>query len=338
LSKTILITGAGGFIGFHLASKLVGLGFTVIGLDNLNDYYDVNLKLSRLRELGIENDLKSKIENQSSLHSNFVFYKGDITDKIFIDDLFSKHKFEIVVNLAAQAGVRHSIDHPEAYIQSNIIGHFNILEACRNGKIDHLIYASSSSVYGDSSSMPLSENDRVDKPISLYAATKVSNELMTHSYAHLYGLKATGLRFFTVYGPWGRPDMAVFLFTDAIINGKPIKIFNNGNLERDFTYIDDIISGIEKVINHGPKNNDDFYHKVFNIGNSSPTKLDTFIRILEKVIGTEAEKQYLPMQAGDVHKTFADVSKLQLEFGYAPNTSLEEGLGSFYKWYKTYFI
>ncbi len=331
----ILVTGAAGFIGFHLCKKLIDEGFQVYGIDNLNHYYDVKLKLDRLEELGINTLSESflrKLENQSSF-SKFLFWQIDLIDDNKLDSLFSKEKFDIVVNLAAQAGVRYSIENPKVYVQSNIVGFINILEACRQNNIKHLIYASSSSVYGNQEKVPFSESDNVDHPISLYAATKKSNELMAHVYSHLYKLKTTGLRFFTVYGPWGRPDMAPFLFTKAIMNGDPIRVFNNGDLMRDFTFIDDIVQGIYNVLN---SKNCDNMCQVLNIGNNSPVKLLDFIKTLEISCKKDAVIQWHPMQAGDVYKTFADISQIQAKYSFKPKTTLNTGIEAFVNWYKFY--
>ncbi len=322
--KKVLVTGAAGFIGFHLSKSLLEKGVTVIGIDNINDYYDTSLKYSRLSIL--------------SAYEKFTFVKGDIADKETVNSLFKAHGFDIVVNLAAQAGVRYSIENPEAYIHSNIIGFFNILEACRYNGIEHLLYASSSSVYGNQEKTPFSVTDDVSHPISLYAATKKSNELMAFTYSHLYGIPTTGLRFFTVYGPYGRPDMAYFSFTNKILKGETIKIFNNGDMYRDFTYVDDIVRGIENMLCNPPapdKNGD--RAKVYNIGNNNPEKLMYFIETLEKAIGKTANKEYLPMQAGDVYQTYADVTDLINDFDFKPSTSIEEGLNRFAKWYKEYY-
>ncbi len=332
----ILVTGAAGFIGFHLCKKLIDEGFQVYGIDNLNSYYEVQLKLDRLEQLGIDTlseSFLSKIENQSSF-SNFLFWQIDLVDDKKLDNLFLKEQFDIVVNLAAQAGVRYSIENPKVYVQSNIVGFINILEACRQNNIKHLIYASSSSVYGNQEKVPFSESDYVDHPISLYAATKKSNELMAHVYSHLYKIKTTGLRFFTVYGTWGRPDMAPFLFTKAIMNGEPIKVFNNGDLMRDFTFIDDIIQGIYNVLK---SNNCDNTYQVLNIGNNSPVKLLDFIRTLEISCEKEALIQWYPMQAGDVFKTFADTNQIELKYLFKPKTTLKDGIEAFVKWYKFYY-
>ncbi len=330
-NKTILVTGAAGFIGYYLSERLLGEGHTVLGFDNLNDYYDVNLKNARLGLLE-KNDM-------------FTFVKGDLADKQAVEEIFKKFKPDIVVNLAAQAGVRYSITNPEAYISSNMIGFFNILEACRNYPVEHLVYASSSSVYGTNKKVPYSTEDKVDNPVSLYAATKKSNELMAHAYSKLYKIPATGLRFFTVYGPMGRPDMAYFGFTNKIINGEKIQIFNHGDMKRDFTYIDDIVTGIVNVMKKPPVENEDgARYKVYNIGNNKPENLLYFVETLEKCLIREgitdkpAEKEFLPMQQGDVYQTYADVDDLIKDFNFKPNTSLEEGLSRFAKWYKEFYL
>ncbi len=338
----ILVTGSAGFIGFHLVKKLLETGHKVTGIDNINSYYDPELKFARLAETGIGRNAETfGWPLVSSLYPGYSFIRMNLEDKERLEDLFRNEKFDWVCNLAAQAGVRYSIENPSAYISSNIVGFLNILEACRKNNIKHLVYASSSSVYGNSSKMPFSVNDRVDKPVSLYAATKKSNELMAYTYSHLYKLPATGLRFFTVYGPWGRPDMAPILFSNSIMAGTPIKVFNNGNLERDFTYIDDIVEGILKVFDHPPVFNsavpDDAPHSVFNIGNGKPVRLMDFIEILEKELGKVAVKEFLPMQPGDVYKTWADVTELHEQFGYKPDTTLEKGIFEFASWYKKYY-
>jgi UDP-glucuronate 4-epimerase len=341
----ILVTGAAGFIGFHFVRKLLERGDEVIGVDNINDYYDVNLKYSRLAETGIFKDLITEnIPVQSLKYSGYRFTKLDITDRVNLEKLFLSSKFDGVINLAAQAGVRYSIENPYAYIQANIGGFINILECCRHHNIKHLVYASSSSVYGNNTKMPLSTSDNVDHPISLYAATKKSNELMAHTYSHLFKLPTTGLRFFTVYGPWGRPDMALFLFVKAIKEGRSIKVFNHGEMKRDFTYIDDIIAGIIRVLDNPPvpsgKSNQDpslsetAPYKIYNIGNSSPVRLMDFIEAIEEKLGINAIKESLPMQAGDVPMTWADTSDLERNLGYKPNTSIKEGVGKFIDWYK----
>lgn len=323
-SKKVLITGAAGFIGFHLAKRLLSLGAAVCGIDNLNDYYDVSLKEARLAILEKE--------------QAFTFVRGDLADEAAVTKLFEDFRPDIVVNLAAQAGVRYSIDNPRSYIQSNIVGFCNILEACRHYPVEHLLYASSSSVYGNQEKTPFATTDNVDHPISLYAATKKSDELMAYTYSHLYGIPATGLRFFTVYGPWGRPDMAYFKFTNKIVRGEPIQIYNHGDMLRDFTYVDDIVRGVENMLCNPPKANEfgDRY-KVYNIGNNKPEKLMDFIETLEKAIGREAKKEYLPMQPGDVYQTYADVTDLIRDFDFKPSTPISEGLGRFAEWYKEYY-
>ena len=332
----ILVTGAAGFIGFHTCLKLVSQGHEVYGIDNINDYYDPKLKLDRLNELGL-NEAASKFfknEVQSTKFNSLRFSRIDLVDYKSIDILFRNEQFELVCNLAAQAGVRYSIENPKAYINSNISGFLNILEGCRNHNVKHLVYASSSSVYGENKKVPFETTDNVDHPISLYAATKKSNELMAHTYGHLYGFKTTGLRFFTVYGPWGRPDMAYYLFADAIHNGKPIKVFNNGQMERDFTYIDDIVNGITKIIE---KNIDSREHyKIYNIGNNKTVSLQDFIMTIEQAMGKKAIKEMHPMQQGDVPKTFANVDNLMDDFGYKPKTLIDKGLEEFINWYKKY--
>lgn len=346
----ILITGTAGFIGFHLAKKFLERGDTVIGIDNINNYYDVELKYLRLTETGVNRDAeKWHTPVQSSDYTNYTFIRMNLEDRKELNELFETQKFDVVCNLAAQAGVRYSIENPHAYIESNIVGFINILEACRNNNIKHLVYASSSSVYGNSNKMPLSVDDSVDQPISLYAATKKSNELMAHTYSHLFNVPTTGLRFFTVYGPWGRPDMAPILFANAITKGNPIKVFNKGNLERDFTYIDDIIEGVSRIIegvNEEPKNvtlNESEKQKlntpyaIYNIGNGTPVKLMDFIKTIENAIGKKAKKQFMPMQPGDVYKTFADVSALKEQFDYTPNTTLKSGISKFVEWYKSFY-
>lgn len=332
----ILVTGAAGFIGFHLVNRLLHKGFEVVGIDNINDYYSPGLKYARLQQSGIQEN--ASVWNQktvSKTNPGYSFYRINLEDEVAINHLFETEKFDVVCNLAAQAGVRYSIKNPKAYIQSNIVGFLNVLEACRHNNVKHLVYASSSSVYGNSKKMPLSTSDSVDNPVSLYAATKKSNELMAYTYSHLYGIPTTGLRFFTVYGPWGRPDMAYFSFTKSILENIPIKIFNHGDLYRDFTYIDDIVEGIEKILVKKPENEPPY--AVYNIGNSSPVKLMDFIETIEKALEKEAIKEFHEMQPGDVYKTFADVSDLKKNFGYSPNTPLHKGIGEFVKWYKSYF-
>lgn len=333
--KKILVTGAAGFIGCFLCKKLAELEHEVIGIDNLNDYYDVNLKNGRLKQL----------EGKK----NFRFVNGDIADRNAIAGLFSKERFDVVVNLAAQAGVRYSLINPYAYIDSNISGFLNILEGCRHNKVKHLVFASSSSVYGANTKMPFSVHHNVDHPVSLYAATKKANELMSHTYASLYKLPCTGLRFFTVYGPWGRPDMAYFLFTNAILKDSPIDVFNYGKMQRDFTYIDDIIEGVVRVIDNIPRPNPDWKgdnpdsatsyapYKLYNIGNNNPVELMKFIETLEVCLGKKAVKNLLPIQPGDVPATYADVDDLVKDVGFKPSTTIEEGLGKFVEWYKEYY-
>lgn len=331
----ILVTGTAGFIGFHLAKRLTSRGDEVVGLDNINDYYDTDLKYARLAECGISrHDADSRRVVASTTIPGYHFLKASLEDAGTINTLFASEKFDAVCNLAAQAGVRYSLINPQAYIDSNITGFINILEACRHYPVKHLVYASSSSVYGSNTKMPLSTADRTDHPVSLYAASKKSNELMAHAYSHLFGLPTTGLRFFTVYGPWGRPDMAAFLFTRAIIDGKPMTIFNNGDMYRDFTYIDDIIEGVVRVIDHAPVENTP-PAELFNIGNSSPVKLMDYIEAIEKALGKKAIREFLPMQPGDVYKTFADVSHLEEKLNYHPSTPVTEGVKRFVDWYTT---
>lgn len=346
----ILITGTAGFIGFHLARTLLNRGDEVIGIDNINDYYDVNLKYSRLAETGVyPEDTAYGTLLQSEKYPNYRFAQIDLTDSDAIKSLFVSEKFDAVCNLAAQAGVRYSLINPQAYIDSNIHGFLNILEACRFNSIQHLIYASSSSVYGLNENMPFSTHDNVDHPVSLYAASKKSNELMAHTYSHLFGLPTTGLRFFTVYGPWGRPDMAPVLFTKAITEGKAIKVFNNGKMMRDFTYIDDIVEGIVRVIDNPPSGNPAWNgkkpdpatskvpYRLFNIGKGSPVNLMEFIEAIERHLGMKAEKEYLPMQDGDVAATWADVEDIEKILGYSPSVSVDEGVRRFIQWYADFY-
>lgn len=322
--QKILITGAAGFIGFHLSKTLLNQNYSIVGYDNLNDYYDVRLKQDRLAQL--------------LSYENFTFIEGDLADKEMLEIQFKGQSFDMVINLAAQAGVRYSIENPETYIQSNIIGFFNVLECCRHYPVKHLIYASSSSVYGANKKIPFSTEDKVDHPVSLYAATKKSNELLAYSYSKLYDIPATGLRFFTVYGPYGRPDMAYFSFTKAIIEGQPIKIFNHGDMYRDFTYIDDIVEGIIKLMPHIPTpDENNARYKVYNIGNNQPEKLMDFVQTLEVCIGKEAKKEFCPMQPGDVYQTYADVTDLMKDVGFKPSTSIQEGLTHFVDWYQFYY-
>ncbi|HOE90809.1 MAG TPA: NAD-dependent epimerase [Candidatus Cloacimonadota bacterium] len=331
----ILLTGAAGFIGFHLSLLLLEKGYEIIGLDNVNDYYDTNLKEDRIKIL-------NNVER-------FRFYREDLKNYQELSEIFKKEQPEIVINLAAQAGIRHSITNPFAYVDSNLVGFVNILELCRHFKIKHLLFASSSSVYGGNKETPFATNHNVDHPISLYAATKKSNELMAHTYSHLYGIPVTGLRFFTVYGAWGRPDMAYFSFTKDIFAGKTIKVFNYGKLQRDFTYIDDITEGIARLINRTPQANNSWDertdgistsfapYKIYNIGNNQPVELLTFIKTLEDIIGIEAKKEFCEMQAGDVLTTYADVTDLQQDIDFHPNTPLKKGLTEFVKWYRNYY-
>jgi len=350
MSRKILITGTAGFIGFHLATKLLERGDEVVGLDNINDYYDVNLKYARLEKLGIEKDeISYNTMVQSKTHPKHKFIKIDLSNTEDIYSLFEKEKFDCVCNLAAQAGVRYSIENPHAYIDSNIKGFMNILEACRHNGVTNLAYASSSSVYGLNKSQPFKTSDHTDHPVSLYAATKKSNEMMAHTYSHLYNISTTSLRFFTVYGPWGRPDMAPMLFADAILNDRAIKVFNHGNMSRDFTYIDDIVDGIIKVLDNPAEptktfdgNNPDTSvssapYKVYNIGNNAPVQLLDFIKTIESSLGIEAKKNFMDMQDGDVVSTYADTSGLINDFDYKPNTSLSHGIEEFINWYKDFY-
>jgi len=331
----VLVTGAAGFIGSHLSIRLLERGDEVVGLDNLNDYYEVSLKEARLARF--------------SDHENFRLVKMDLSDRQGMEDLFAEEKFDKVVNLAAQAGVRYSIENPHAYIDSNIVGFTNVIEGCRHHKVKHLVYASSSSVYGANETMPFSVHDNVDHPLSLYAASKKANELMAHTYSNLFDLPTTGLRFFTVYGPWGRPDMALFLFTKAILEGKAIDVFNHGKMRRDFTYVDDIVEGVIRVLDNTAKANPEWNGinpdpgsskapwKVYNIGNSSPVELMDYIGAIEKALGMEAKKNFMPLQDGDVPATFADVEDLVRDVGYKPDTPVEEGVARFVAWYRGYY-
>jgi len=335
-AERVLITGAAGFIGYHLSLRLLKEGLQVTGIDNMNPYYDVALKEARLAQL--------------TSHGNFTFYRVDLSGKEALENVFLKKRFDVVVNLAAQAGVRYSLKNPRAYIDSNIIGFTNILECCRHNSVKHLVFASSSSVYGANTKMPFSVHDNVDHPVSLYAATKKANELMAHSYSHLFGLPCTGLRFFTVYGPWGRPDMALFLFTDAILEGRPIKVFNHGKMTRDFTYIDDIIEGVARIMKKIPEpdpkwsgNNPDpgtsyAKYRIYNIGNNNPVELIEFIEAIEDTLGKKAEKEFLDLQPGDVVSTYADVDDLMKDVGFRPQTPLETGIKRFVKWYTEYYV
>ncbi len=342
----ILVTGAAGFIGSNLAAKLAGRGDEVVGLDNINDYYDVRLKLARLEENGFGGPYPEwEIKTSKRWHS-FSFVKGDICDKESLDRLFASEGFDVVVNLAAQAGVRYSITNPYSYLHSNLEGFLNILEACRHNPVKHLVFASSSSVYGLNAKVPFSEEDKADSQVSLYGATKKANELMAHSYSKLYGIPASGLRFFTVYGPWGRPDMSPMLFATAISQGKPIKVFNGGDMIRDFTYVDDIVEGTIRVIDTPPtchpersegsmRSEGSVPFEVYNIGCSNPIKLMDFISEIERAMGKEAVKEYLPMQPGDVYQTYADCSKLETRLGYHPMTTLHDGIAAFVLWFKS---
>ena len=332
----ILITGAAGFIGSRLADLLLAAGHDVVGMDNINDYYDVQLKYDRLATLGIDSSVIMPGEMvQSKVYEACRFIQIDLVDYEGMQRLFAQEKFDVVVNLAGQAGVRYSIENPIAYGQSNLMGFLNILECCRQHPVKHLVYASSSSVYGMNEKVPYSEDDKTDSPVSLYAATKKSNELMAHAYSKLYKIPTTGLRFFTVYGPWGRPDMAPFLFMKAILNDQPIKVFNHGDMKRDFTYIDDIVAGVMKVIPHAPQTDVPFY--IYNIGNSKPVQLMEFIRAIEDVTGKEAIMEKVGMQPGDVTITYADTTRLERDFGYKPSTTVAEGIRRFYDWYINYF-
>lgn len=331
-----LVTGAAGFIGSYTVKALVAQGCEVVGLDNINSYYDVQLKYDRLADTGITKEsIEKDILLPSAKYPSYRFIKMDLTDRQGLANLFKDEHFDIVVNLAAQAGVRYSIENPYAYIESNIVGFLNLLECCRHYPVNHLVYASSSSIYGLNNKVPYAEADKADSPVSLYAATKKSNELMAHAYSKLYSIPTTGVRFFTVYGPWGRPDMAPCLFMKAILNGDPIKVFNNGQMRRDFTYIDDIIAGLMKIIAHPSADPIPFY--IYNIGNSAPVELMDFISVIEKTAGKTAIKQMMGMQPGDVVCTYADTGRLEKDFGYKPSTSIEEGIQKFYDWYVGYF-
>ncbi|MBU3980345.1 MAG: NAD-dependent epimerase [Proteobacteria bacterium] len=331
----VLVTGAAGFIGFHLSRRLLKDGCHVTGIDNLNSYYDVKLKEARLESL--------------TPFENFSFYNMDISDRKSLEAIFNNTKYDVVVNLAAQAGVRYSIENPQAYVDSNIVGFVNLLECCRHNDVKHLVFASSSSVYGANTKMPFSVHNNVDHPVSLYAATKKANELMAHAYSHLYGMHCTGLRFFTVYGPWGRPDMALFLFTKAILEEKPIKVFNHGRMQRDFTYIDDIIEGVVRIMGRLPEpdptwNGDNpdpgtsyARYKIYNIGNNNPVELMEFIGVIEKILGKKAKKEFLDLQPGDVPATYADIDDLIKDVGFKPETSIETGIKQFILWYNEYY-
>lgn len=337
-NKKILVTGAAGFIGFHFSKSLLNKGYQVVGIDNINDYYDVNLKFARLYELGIarnEAEVFYKRTVSTIYNDSFQFVRMHLEDKSELTALFEEYQFDEVCNLAAQAGVRYSIQNPDVYIQNNIVGFLNVLECCRNFNIKHLVYASSSSVYGANTKIPFSEKDSVDTPISLYAATKKSNELMAYTYSHLYGIPTTGMRFFTVYGPWGRPDMAVYLFTEAIAANQPIKVFNHGDMKRDFTYIDDIITGMEILLSSPPKNETNPPYRVLNIGNGTSEKLEDYIKVVEEGLEKEAVREYLPMQAGDLQQSWADIKEIK-KLGYKSTTKIQQGVMKFVDWYKNY--
>jgi UDP-glucuronate 4-epimerase len=346
----ILVTGSAGFIGYHLTKRLLERGDEVVGIDNINDYYDVNLKYGRLKELGIdEMSIKEGNGNLSSSYAKYTFIKLDLSDRVGMAKLFKEYPFDAVCNLAAQAGVRYSLENPNAYIDSNVVGFMNVLEGCRHNGITNLAYASSSSVYGLNKSQPFKTSDHTDHQVSIYAATKKSNEMMAHTYAHLYGISTTGLRFFTVYGPWGRPDMAPMLFADAILNNRAIKVFNHGEMSRDFTYIDDIVDGVIKVIDNPAIASKSFDatqpnpaissapYRIYNIGNNAPVSLMEFIETIENSLGKVADKNFMDMQAGDVVSTYADTSALMQDFDYQPSTSLDMGVVEFVKWYKTFY-
>ena len=348
--KKILVTGAAGFIGFHLSKKLLERGHEIVGLDNINDYYDTSLKYDRLEQLGIDRSaIKEGIPVDSHKNSNFSFVKEDLANRQALLQLYENHRFDRVVNLAAQAGVRYSLQNPYAYLDSNLSGFLNILEACRHHKTEHLVYASSSSVYGLNETMPFSVHDNVDHPISPYSASKKSNELMAHTYSYLYQLPTTGLRFFTVYGPWGRPDMALFLFTRAIIRGEPIQVFNHGNMQRDFTYVDDIVDGIIRVLHNPPAGDPQWQgsrpdpsssiapYRIYNIGRNEPIPLMEFIRATERALGKKALMEFQDMQPGDVPKTWADVNDLIEDLDYRPQTGIETGIQRFIEWYRDYY-
>ncbi len=348
--KKVLVTGTAGFIGYHLSERLLALGYTVVGLDSVNDYYDINLKYDRLTNAGIDHAAITygKLIN-STKKPAYRFIQLQLEDKEQIMHLFRKENFDVVINLAAQAGVRYSLTNPEVYIDSNITGFLNILEACRFNPVENLIYASSSSVYGLNANLPFSVGSNVDHPVSLYAASKKSNELMAHTYSHLFGIPTIGLRFFTVYGPWGRPDMALFLFTDAILKEKPIEVFNYGAMERDFTYIDDIVGGISKMVDHPPLKNENWNpekpdpssssapYRLYNIGNNNPVKLLDFIHEIELATGKKAKKIMKPLQPGDVERTWADVEALVEDYDYRPGTPVRNGVNKFIQWFRDYY-
>jgi len=335
----ILVTGAAGFIGFHLCKSLLQKGHHVFGIDNINDYYEVSLKFARLQELGIATEEAEEWNQRvtsAAYGEKMAFSRMGLEDREALPKLFASEKFDVVCNLAAQAGVRYSLENPETYVDSNLVGFLNILECCRHHNIKHLVYASSSSVYGLNEKIPFSVKDNVDHPISLYAASKKSNELMAHTYSHLFNIPTTGLRFFTVYGPWGRPDMAIYLFAKAMTEGKPIKVFNHGKMERDFTYVDDIVEGVERIIEKPVEDRAERY-KIYNIGNNNSVKLTAFIEAIEKSLQIKAEKNMMPMQPGDVMRTWANVDDLIADYGYSPKTPVEEGVQSFINWFKNYY-
>jgi UDP-glucuronate 4-epimerase len=346
----VLVTGSAGFIGSHLVKRLLERGDEVVGFDNLNYYYDIRLKYGRLKQTGVEEgDIRQGEMVPSRQYKNYRFVQESLESKVFLDKLFKQENFDVVVNLAAQAGVRYSITNPDVYMSSNVQGFFNILEACRNNPVKHLVFASSSSVYGLNEKMPFSINESAAHPISLYAASKKSNEVMAHTYSHLFRIPTTGLRFFTVYGPWGRPDMALFIFTKSILEGKPIPVFNYGDMARDFTYVADIVEGVVRVIDNPAKENNEWDsknpdpasstgpYKLYNIGNSSPVRLLDFIEALEEALGKKAIKELLPLQPGDVHETWADVDNLKKDMGYQPSTSIKDGVQEFVNWYTNFY-
>lgn len=337
-NKKILVTGTAGFIGFHVAEALLKQGHAVVGVDSINDYYDVNLKYARLKESGISREsVEPGKALQSSIHARYTFQQLDIANRESVEPLFVAHQFDRVIHLAAQPGVRYSLENPHAYIEANVLGFMNVLECCRHHQVGHLVYASSSSIYGMNAKVPFNEADPVDHPVSLYAATKKSNELMAHTYSHLYQLPTTGLRFFTVYGPWGRPDMAPMLFADAINKGEPIKVFNGGDMQRDFTYVDDIVEGVIRTSANIPTAREAYpFYRLFNIGNSQPVALMDFIRAMEQAMNKEARLEMYPMQPGDVKVTYADTTRLESAIGYKPGTDLATGVRQFVDWYQAY--
>ena len=350
MANKVLITGTAGFIGFHMANRLLDDGYEVVGLDAINDYYDVKLKTDRLEQAGIRrSEIRERTPVSSSTRKGYRFVKLQLEDREGLNRLFSNEGFDVVIHLAAQAGVRYSLTHPHVYMDSNITGFLNILETCRNHPVKNLVYASSSSVYGLNTSLPFSVGSNVDHPVSLYAASKKSNELMAHTYSHLFGIPVIGLRFFTVYGPWGRPDMALFLFTDAILREKPIQVFNHGNMERDFTYIDDIVGGIAAMVDNPPgpdlawdpetpdPSSSSAPYRLYNIGNNNPVRLLDFISEIERATGKKAVREMMPIQPGDVEKTWADVSALVNDYAYRPNTPVRQGVDAFVQWFREYY-